>query len=271
MERIRRVDAECNMREVATPWPSPSPRAGAMVLHDGHAGATSRLRCPLRARRCRADPPLRRRDGARSRGRSADRRARTDVHRRDPRPVRADRRHRGFPPRVQPLDPRGAGADGARRGAAPRAGLGDPGPPDRGQARRRRLGEARRRRGELVRARLDLGAGPLQPHRRDRRQPRQHHLRRRAAARPAGGARRDEAGDAHPRPSLRARRDDRRGAEAGEGPRRARLPPLLRHARRGGADRGRRRRPTSPRTGRRSPRSANRRGRRSCRRGRASR
>ena len=47
--------------------------------------------------------------------------------------------------------PRGTGADGARRGAAPRARRRDPGPADRGQARRRRLGRARGRRRDLVR------------------------------------------------------------------------------------------------------------------------
>ncbi len=127
------------------------------------------------------------------------------------------------------------------------------------------------RRGKLVRARLDLGARPVEPHRPDRRQPRQHHLRPGPAARPAGGAHRDEAGDARPRPSLRARRDDRRGAEAGAGatPSAASAIPTTCSAR--GRARRPMRRPTSPRTGRRSPRSASRRARRRCRRGRASR
>ena len=55
------------------------------------------------------------------------------------------------------------------------------------------------------------------------------------ASRPAGGAHRDAAGDARPRPSFRARRDDRAGAAARARPRGARLSPFLRHARRGRA------------------------------------
>ena len=109
-------------------------------------------------------------------GRSAHRRPRHAPGRGDPRPLRRPRRHRGLPARLFALDQGGPGADGAGRGAAARARRRHRRPPDRGQARGRRLVASR---GALERV-PGLGLGL------DAR----HHGARHPAGRDAGGHRR---------------------------------------------------------------------------------
>ena len=145
------------------------------------------------------------------------------------RPVLAGRRHPDVPRR-------GAAADTRRR---------DRGPPDRRQAPGRRLGQPHGRQPVAVRQRVHLGPDADRSDRAARRG-----RRRRAAGRGlahrrphgrAGGAHGDQAGDAHHGPPVRDGPDDRRGARQVAEGRQSPLSLHLRHARRGGAHRRRRR------------------------------
>ena len=145
-----------------------------------------------------------------------------------------------LPGRVRPLHQGGRGADVPRRGAAQGARRGDHRRADRGQDRAVRLGQASRPLRLAAGQRLDLGADADRQGPGRARGPDGRAARRRQAARRAGDPHRRRAGHARAGPQLRARPHHRggageRGALRGEG-----LHLFLRHAGRGGADRGRR-------------------------------
>ncbi len=146
--------------------------------------------------------------------------------------------------RVRPFQRRGRAADVRGRGAAAHSRRRDGRQADPRQARRGRLEEACRRQRIAVRQRLDLGPdADRPPGRPGRGDAQQLHRRAQAPDRPrrrAGRAPGGAPGDAHHGSSVRDGPDHRGGA----GPRRAQGQPglslFIRHARRGGADPGRR-------------------------------
>ena len=154
------------------------------------------------------------RGAARGRGRSAHRCARPRLVEAIRAQCRRARRDRGFPARLFALDQGGPGADGAGGGAAARAGCRHRRPADRGQACGRRLVASRGR------SRTRSWSRPRPGRSASRRASSSRARRRRTsrepgqAARPAGGARRDAAGDAAARLAFRARPDHRGGAVA---------------------------------------------------------
>ena len=127
---------------------------------------------------------------------------------------RRARRDRGLPARLFAVHQGGAGADGAGGGAAARAGRRHRRPPDRGQARHRRLGHRRAEVGRVPGVGLGLDARHHRPDHPARRDAGDHPRRPAQAARPAGGAHRDAAGDAAAGLAFRARADHRGGAAA---------------------------------------------------------
>ena len=211
--------------------------------------------------------PRRRRNPARCP--RPDRRHRPRARRRGAPRAPRQGRHRRLFARIRAVLAGGGGAPVPRRGVAthPRRRNGRPADPR--QARRGRLGAPSRPVGFDLCQRLDLGIDA------DRAPP----ARRTGSARfargiapfrdalgRAGGAPGGDRGDAHSRAPIRHGAHDRGGARPRPAGRTRRLSPLLRHARRSGAHRFRRR-PLSRRLRKRHRRDRACRGRRHCRGG----
>ena len=169
-------------------------------------------------------------------GRCAHRYRGDPVDRRHSCAVRRARGRRGLPACLFPVHQGGARPHGAGRGALAGARRHDGRSPDRGQARRRRLGVPRI--GLAPGLGVGLDAGSHRPRHSSGRNPRLDPGQPGPAAWHAGGAGCDAPGDAAPRLPFRARADDRGGA-ATRGPA-SRPAVFLRYAGRGRADGGRR-------------------------------
>ena len=213
----------------ATPFPPAPPLRAAIRascrIDESEAVARILAAAALPARDARPD----RRPGAGARRRGAPRTPRQRRDRRVSARICAVLARRGRPP-----VPRRGLAAGARRG--------DGRPADPRQDRRGELGKPSRPVRIDLRQRLDLGVDADRPA--AARRTGGALLARRAAPsrRPlgrAGGAPGGDRRDAHPRPPVRHRAHDRGGDRARPRGRAPRLPAFLRHARRGGAHRGR--------------------------------